>query len=254
MPKKTMIHELLAVEQSLSEQAVRVHKDAVKTLSTKRTIFEGLVKSHERFNDEEQHLVMPTEHKEVTTSVDAEMDYLGTQLTRYWDCFLQKESANQTAHADIIVDGAVLASRVPAIVLLAMEKKLAGLISLFSAIPTLDAATTWEVAPGQADGVFQTKHATERQQTTSEDEYVTIVKATDKHPAQVVKQQKVAVVGKYTQTNFSACIASVDKAERIMRLQQLIRAVKQARQRANVAEVNNSLKFGDAIWSFINKG
>jgi len=255
MSKKTVIHELLAVENSLSADANHVQKECYKTLSDKRQIFGGLMKSHQIFAEDQQHLQQPTDHKEVVSTVDAQLDYLAGELTRYWDVSLQKESANQYARADITVDGKVLAKDVAATVLLAMEKRLTSLVSVYNAIPTLDAAKAWIEASDQArKDIFQTKHAIERFQTKTEDEYVTVVKATDKHPAQVVKQTKETHIGKYITTEYSGCLASADKAERIQRLTKLIRAVKQARQRANTQEVNTDLKFGDALFAYVNNG
>lgn len=250
----TVIHELLAVENSLSASASHVQKECLGTLQNKRSIFAGQIKSHEVFNEEEQHLKQPNDYKEVVSTVDDQLQFLAGELVKYWDVSLQKEEANQRAVADIVVNGTVLAEAVPASVLLAMEKRLTSLVAVYSFIPTLDAAKAWEIAVGQKPNVFQTKHDIERFQTRTTDEYVTVVKPTDKHPAQVVKQEKIVNIGKYITTEFSGCISSEDKAERLQRLHALIRAVKQARQRANTTEVKTELAFAAALLEYVNKG
>lgn len=247
------LHEILAVENSLGETANRISKETAKTLSDKRAIFEGMTKSNTIFDEEQQHLVAATERKEVQTTVSEQLDFLSNNLKEYWDCILQKETANQSARADIVVQGKVIAQDIPAIVLLGMEKKLTALLPVYNAIPTLDAAKTWTKAEGYSrSNVFQLQHAEERQQTKTEKEYVTIAPATDRHAAQVVQQDKVTVIGKWSVDSFSGAISSYDKAEKLQRLTALIRAVKQARMRANDIAVDNSIKFGKSLLDYIN--
>ena len=102
--KKTALHELLAVETTLSETANRVQKDTTKTLSTKESMFAGMVKAHQIFNEEEQHLTQAPDIKEVQTTATELLDYACGQIGAYWDVTLQKEAANQHATADIIVE------------------------------------------------------------------------------------------------------------------------------------------------------
>jgi hypothetical protein len=250
---KTVLHEILAVEQGLAETGNRITKETTKTLESKRSIFEGMSKEHEIFDEDSQHLKMPTEYKEVQSTVDEHIDFLGNELTRYWDVILQKESANQKANADVIIDGNVIVENIPAIVLLGMEKKLSTLLATYNAIPTLDAARAWEVDPTYAKpGVYRIKYPTVRQQGTVTKEWKEISPATDRHPAQLKEVETTNIVGKYTVTDFSGALSSHEKAERIKRLTKLIRAVKSARQRANNVEVDNDLKFGAAFFKYIN--
>lgn len=250
----TVLHEILAVEQGTATNAKYLTTELLKKFSTKQTLFAGQIKEHQIFSEDEQHLKQATDYLEVQSTVDAQLAYVGNELANYWTVFFQKEETNQQAKADIIVDGVVLYEAVPATALLGMETKLTQLMALYSAIPTLDAAKAWEEAPAIGEGIFQTKHAQERIQQRSEDEYVTVAPATDRHPAQVIKQTKDVAVGKYTVSSLSGAIPSVDKAERIQRLTALIRAVKQARQRANQAEVDTSVEFGSRLLDFINNG
>jgi len=247
------LHEILAVETGLAETANRITKEVTKTLGNKQDLFTGLVKKHEIFDDSRQDLVQATEHKEISSTVDEQLDFLGGELVKYWDAVLQKESANQNAKADIVIDGNVIASDVPAIVLLGMEKKLASLLTTYNAIPTLDAARAWELDPAAPKpGIYRTKYDTERQQTVTTKEYIQIAPATERHQAQMVEQGKIEIIGKYVQTDFSSAISSHEKAAKLTRLTTLIRAVKKARQRANDVEINPELKFGSALLDYVN--
>jgi len=250
---KPVLHELLAVEQGLSETANRITKETIKTLSTKQSIFAGMNKAHTIFAEDQQHLVQATEYKEVQSTADEQINFLNTEIARYWDVTLQKEEANQRANADIIIDGTTLATNVPSIVLLGLEKKLTSLLAVYNALPTLDAATAWESDPSASkDGIFRTKYPEERQHNVTELKYIIAAPATERHPAQVKEQSITDVIGKYVITTFSGAITSYDKAARLEKLTKLIRAVKKARQRANNTEVNTDLTIGATMLKYIN--
>ena len=249
----TKLHELLAVETSLGQTANRVQKEATKVLGTKETIFAGMTKSHQLFDEKNQHLTQATEIKEVQSTVGEQLDFVSNELARYWDVGLQKEDANQRAVADITIDGDVVAANVPSIILLGMEKKLESLLSLYNALPTLDASKAWEPDTTYAKpGVFVTKNATERQHSITGWEWKEISAATKEHKAQIERVEKTEVVGKYIVNEYSGAITSLDKANKIQRLTTLIRAVKKARQRANGVEVRTDLRFGKALMGYIN--
>lgn len=251
--KAPALHELLAVETGLGTTANRIQKETTKTLNEKKDIFKGMSKIHTIFAEEDQHKVQVPEHKEIQSTVKEQLDFMGENLANYWNVILQKDETNQRAKADIIVDGKILAANIPSTTLLSMEKKIDALLSVYNAIPTLDAATAWEDAPEQAKkGVYRTKHAEERMQSVTEKEWKEISPATIQHQAQLKEVEKTTVVGKYTITNFSAAITSYDKAEKLKRLTTLLRAVQKARQRANATEVNTELKFAEALFGYIN--
>lgn len=248
-----VLHELLAVEQGLAETANRITKEVIKTLSTKQSIFTGLTKEHKVFADDAQHLVEATQHKEVQSTVNEQLNFLGSNLANYWDVTFQKEEANQRAKADIIIDGTVIAKDIPSIVLLGLESKLSSILAVYNAVPTLDAATAWELDPSNAKAdTFRTKYPEERQQSITTTEFVEASPATQHHPAQVIKQDSIDVVGKFIVTGFSAAITSHDKAKRLEKLTTLIRAVKKARQRANNTEVQSDLTIGSDLLDYIN--
>lgn len=250
MPK---LHEILAVETSLAETSNRISKEVAKTFESKPQLFTGVVKSNTIFDENLQHLRAADEVKEVEDTVPGQLAFLSKHLADYWDVTLQKEAANQTAKADIVVDGVTIATNVPAIVLLSLEKKLSALLHVYNQIPTLDTAKAWEIDPNYAKPfVYRTKHIAERQQTQTTKEWIEVSPATKEHKAQVAQQDFVKVIGKYSITDYSGMTTAHDKATKLQRLSDLIRAVKAARQRANEAEINPSLKIGKALLDFIN--
>ncbi len=248
------LHELLAVEQGLAETANRITKEVTKTLSTKQTLFAGMSKKHIIFAEENQHMVQATENKEIQSTVEEQLSFLNTHLVGYWDVTLQKEEANQRANADIIINNVTIATAVPAIVLLGMEKKLTSLLAVYNGIPTLDASTAWQIDPAYAkQGVFRATSPIERQQSVTKRDFKEISPATQYHKAQVAEIETTDIIGKYVITDFSGAISSFDKAEKLAKLTTMIRAVKQARQRANNTDVNTTITIGAAILNYINE-
>ena len=251
--KETALHEILAVETGLSETANRVQKETTKTLATKETIFAGMVKSHVLFDESLQHLTQATEIKEVQSTAKEQLDYACNEIAKYWDVTLQKEDANQRAVADIVIGETIIAKDVPSIVLLSMEKKLTSVIALYSSLPTLDASKSWvEAAEYSIPGVFVTKNQRENQQSITEKTWVEVSPATKEFKAQLVQQEKTTVVGKFVIDEFSGALTSIDKAEKLQRLTALIRAVKTARQRANMTVVDTKKTFASDLFSYIN--
>jgi hypothetical protein len=234
------LHEVLAVESSLSAVSIKLVKESIKSLN-KDNLFTGEVKSHSIFSETEQHLVQAPQVRSVTTTVEENLRYVFEEgLTPYWDSVYQKDEANQRAVADIIIgDYGVLAENVPGTTLLGMESKLGGLLEMLTAVPTLPPGVSWEQDPAQAKGIYRNPVAEERMQSVKIPDHKVLYEATDKHPAQIEKFETIQHVGKFTVKSFSGMISPNEKAELIKRLQVLISAVKQARQRANCVEVKD---------------
>lgn len=251
--KKPVLHELLAVEKGEAETSNRLQKEATKKLSQKETIFSGMTKEHVIFADDQQKLKQALEVKEVQTTVKEQLDYVTDQISKYWNTTYLKDEANQRAKGDIIIDGKIIAKDVPSTTLLGMETKLKGIVAMYNAIPTLDAATAWELDPNYAKaGVYRTKHVVENQQSVKSRTFVEASPATREHRAQVVEQEKVDVIGKFLIHSFSGATTSLDKAEKIQRLTNMIKAVQKARQRSNNTEVSDKVEFAESIFNYIN--
>jgi len=249
----TKLHELLAVENGLAEAANAATRKVNTVLVKRPAALTGLTREHIIFDEDSQHLKMATEVKEVETTVPFLLGQMSKDLATYWDVSLQKEAANQKAVADIVIDDITLATNVPAIILLSMEKKLQALIPVYQSIPVLDPAVAWEADPAYAiKKVFRTKYTTERQQNVTNKVWKEVSKATAAHPAQVVQDEEITLIGKYVLTNFSGALPSSEKTAMLDRLNKLIRGVKTARQRANSVEVDTSLNFGKALLDYVN--
>ena len=71
-------------------------------------------------------------------------------------------------------------------------------------------------------------------------------------PAVIDKWEEVENVGKYTKKHWSGAVTSARKSELLGRIDNLLRAVKKARQRANSTEVV-SMSVGNSLFEYISK-
>jgi len=244
------LHELLAVETDLEGVHKKVVEEAIVTFSKKPEHFLGQTKVLEMF-DEAKKNENTSEFKEMVTTVGAKLDYVAGHVIRYFDAVYQKEKANQSATADLIVDGAVVAEKVPATFLLGMETKLKNLRAMYEGIPTLAPGFKWEENDTLGKGVFETAHPDIKFKTAKQFKSQIIVQPTKEHPAQVEKWAEDVPVGKYTTSIVCGMLTPARKSELIGRVDKLIQACKQARQRANCVEVE-SVVIGKKLIDFIN--
>lgn len=236
---KAKLHELLAVEADLETTAKKVLQEAADTFNKKSDHFLGYVKTlhmfdENRANEEEG----AQESKELVTTVQAKLDYVSKSLVRYWDALLQKEATNQTATADLVVDGMVLVEAAPATWLLGMESRLRALRLVYEAVPTWAPGIDWVPDETRGKGVYKASAPVKTDKTEKAIAWKVLVPPTDKHPAQVEKWVDNPKVGVFSHQRWISSWSSAQKSDALDRLDKLIRAVKKARQRANSAEVN----------------
>lgn len=243
------LHELLAVETSLQKVASKLSKESINTLS-KNSLFTGMVRDLNMFDANQENL-NTHEEQQLTTTVDENLDYILPHIAAFWDAVLQKDMTNLGAVADLEIDGKVLATNVPATFLLGLEAKLSEFRKVLESIPTLAPGIKWEEDPDTKKGAFKTAIPEITFKTEKRMDYRIVVEPTEYHPADVREVSTVPSVGKYTTIRWSGMITPADKAERLTRLDRLLRAVKQARVRANKAKVVKG-NIASTLFDYIN--
>lgn len=231
------LHELLAVEQDLLKTSAAMIADAANTFAKKPDHFLGQTRTTTYFEDSRSG-ENTSETKPVVTSVDARLDYALKHFGKYLDAVLQKDVANQSAKADLIVDGTTLAKDLPGIYLLGLEQKLSGLREMLAAIPTLAPGAVWNKDDGAGEGFFVSAQ-TEQLKTEKLNEHKVLYEATDKHPAQIKEYTVDKNVAKIATIHRSGMWTPLKKATVLGNLDKLISATKKARMRANLQDVGN---------------
>jgi len=247
----TKLHEILAVEASKEKVAKKLADESVRTFN-KENLFSGQVRRLVMLDTAESYLD-GEEQVALTSTVDENLDYLMPALADYWDVVCQKDAANQAAAADIEIDGKTLIATLPATFLLGMETKLNNLRKLYEAIPTLAPGITWDTDEQQRPGVFKARNDIVSFKTEKDMEFKEASPATKEHPAQIAKLERTRNTGTFTTTKWSGMLTPLEKANRLTRLDKLLNAIKQARQRANSVKVENA-DVGRTFLDYINNG
>ena len=243
------LHQLLAVESSLDGNYPRLCAET-KNVVSKQNLFTG---SHRKLNSwEDDGIDYPEEHQNMTTTVRERLNYTGEAIESYLNALQQKEATNQTAVADLIVDGRELIHQAPATYLLGLEARLKFIRSIYDQIPTLQSGIEWKKSIDM-DDTWEMAHPEEKIKTKLTFKSQVLVEPTEFQPAQIEKWEEQIPVGKFVRLVWCSMFTSAEKSQVLGRIDRLIIAVKQARQKANNAEVVAG-KAGTAIVDFINTG
>lgn len=254
MEKTRQLHEILAVLADKEGTAKKVREEAIVTFNKKANHFQGYKKTLEMFNDERKKEESGAEeNKPLVTTVIDKLEYVGESQIRHWDLALQQEATNQEAVADLTVDNKLIAEKLPATFLLGMESKLKSLRAVFDSIPTLDPSVEWKKDESLGKGVYRAATPIKAHKQERKKAHQVIVPATDHHPAQVETWDENVVVGAYNTETWSALISPGEKSDYLERIDTLIQAVKQARQRANATKIVEK-NIGKELFKYIMNG
>jgi hypothetical protein len=249
------LHEVLAVESGLEGQATKIRDEAIATFKSKPHLFQGKVRTLELFAGDDEVSKKAAEDAErqvqvLVTTVPDKLKYVWDTIIPHWDAVAQKEATNQQAKSDVIVNGTTIMTDVPVTYLLSLESKLKKIRELYEVIPTLEPNIAWQDAPELGANIKRAPEVSTLK-TAKEVDYRVIVPATDKHQAQVAPQEKVKNVGVYKATVTSGLVTPSQKSLWLGKIDDLIRAVKQARQRANEQQIV-SINSASAIARYIH--
>jgi len=252
--RRAALHEILAVDASTKGEFEKIIAEAANTFSKKADHFQGhhrklKMKDAER---ETEELAGET-HKEMVTTVSQKLKYMSKACVKYFDVLLQKESTNQTAKADLIVDGETLVENAPATWLLGMEDRLKKVRSVLDDIPTLQPGVKWEADPTRGNDIWRSAFPETKEKTEQTIKPFVLYEATKDHPAQVDKLVEHVVVGLFSIDRWSGAFSPAQKSAIMERVDKLIRGCMKARQRANKAEVVQC-KAGKKLFDYLLGG
>lgn len=246
------LHQLLAVESDLNNAYLSMLNETQVIFEKKANLFFGAIKSLRMFdaNDKTNYA---DEHQELATTVPKRLNYTKDFIVTYLDALLQKESTNQVAKADLVVDGIELAKDVPATFLLGLEKRLIAVRAVYKAIPTLNQNAAWVIDESLGEDTYKAVHAEKKFKTKKGFVHKVLYDATKEHPAQIEKWEEVENVGEYSIDTWCGMISSADKSVLLTRIDNIIIAVKKARQKANGCDIVKN-HIGSRIMNYINLG
>lgn len=244
------LHELLAVDTNLSNQANTTREGLMKTFADKRHLFTRKIVKFLP-NDEAQKEKIEAQ-SDIQTSVKQEVTWLSEHLVNAIDVGHQVDVANTQAHSDVVLEDGdePILKNVPATSLLQLEKRIQEVMAFVKSLPTHDPAQGFTPDP-QEDGLYVARTVT-KNRTSKEQVPLVLYPATDKHPAQTQLITKDVVVGTITEQEWSAMTTPVVKSDILANCEKLLRAVKKARARANQQEIETaSNKIGKKLLDYV---
>lgn len=249
-----ILHELLATEKNFTSQVNKLQLETLQKFD-KDHFFKGHIKTLKMLKDapnNEQLELAGSEKKELVTTVKQTLDYLLGFWVKAEDLQATKNVTNQSAIANVEINGEILLSNLPVDELMGLEARLLDLRKVFEKMPTLDASKTW-TSSSVSDGAWEATMADVTVKTEKVVTPVVLYEATKEHPAQVKEVSKDDVVGTFTTKHFSGAATSLQKAQYLERLDILLVEIKRARMRANTVVLQNAT-VGKSVVDFIMSG
>jgi hypothetical protein len=246
------LHQHLAVEPDIKGREEKVRKECIKTFKDRQSHFDGFVETFKPVEENKTDEVEKEKH--VVETVQSKLDYVQGSIIKLIDFVYQKELANTTAKADIKVEDEEgkeheLGKDVPATVLLNLESRLKDIRSIYDSIPTCDPAKKWFENKNAANQYITNPE--KRTRTKKTPKPIVLHPPTKEHPAQTQLIHEDIETGKLEIIHMTGRLTPAQKSKLLGRIDDLIQAVKKARQRANDVDMSN-VKIGKELFNYIH--
>lgn len=240
----TKLHELLAAEKTPMAAWHQVFEETLKKFAAEAHYFSGYSKTLRMIEESPANEAIEAqarEEKPVTTTVFETLDYALNLYGKAEDLQVQKNMANRLASGTVHLSDRPepILRDIPIDELLGLESRLTKIRQLIAAVPTLDASKHWGRSDNVGPHTWVLKHPEETTKTEKQLIPVVLSEATKEHPAQIQAIQKDVVVGRFSTIKRSGAATSLQKANALQRIDELIVAIKKARMRANEQLVPN---------------
>lgn len=230
MPK---LHQILAVEADIRNQASKDLTVIYHNIQ-KPDLVAGLFKEYQPVAEDGQRHA--PERKALQIRVPEQLKLAAEIMEKQFDIVATRDVTNCGARADLVLeDGTVLGKNLPSMYLLWLEKKLEELHAVVIKLPTLPADMEWKEVPEQK--CWQNKHEIKNHRAEKEEHPLVLLQPTQYHPGQAKSIVKDTVVGHWTTTLYSGALTLPQAQMLKARVEELSKAVKMAREKANQIEI-----------------
>jgi hypothetical protein len=241
MPK---LNQIIAIEKGIKNECNVAITTAYKELQ-KTALFQGIARAYTPREDGGE--TFPPENQKVQKLAADLLGFTADTMTKYWDITATKDVANQTARADVVVDGTVIVKAAPVTFLLFLEKQLGDLATCIKTLPVLDPSETW--THDSTTNAFKTEAAQTNKMKKVPKAFVKVA-ATKEHPAQVEAFTEDVVVGTWNTVKYSGALPQEKIAEILARVGKLQAAIKFAREEANGIAAEH-VHVGKNVFAFV---
>jgi hypothetical protein len=227
------LNQLVAASQTRKSQLQQAWTAVYRKVG-KEDLLTGLTRVYTPKNEDGE--TKPTERKRVQYTAAEAIAEVSKALTELFDLTATIDRTNTVAKADVVVDGTTLLWGVPATHLLFLEKQLVDLRTFaVEKLPVLDPAEEWNLDANAGDGIYSSPEYQSLSTAKVMQNHV-LSPATDKHPANVQVYTIDQVVGSWAARKFSGALPRTQVQAIVARIETLQKAVKFAREEANMTE------------------
>lgn len=244
--------QFIAIESSVKTRVTADLTEAHKDLQ-KNDLFNGHSRRYEPRNEDPNSPLgekLPEENKKVVARAENIVKLTLDRLVEQYDLAATRDYGNCVAKSDVEVDGKVLLKDVPVAHLLFLEKRVDDLLTFIRKLPTLDPTENWDYNASQ--DLFATAPV-QTARTKKIARALVLYEATKEHPAQVKEITEDVQSGTWSTIKYSSAVPLQRRNEMLRRAEDLQKALKFAREKANATEVEEK-KLGRAILDYIFKG
>ncbi len=244
--------QFIAIESSVKTRVTADLTEAHKDLQ-KNDLFNGHSRRYEPRNEDPTSPLgekLPEENKKVVARAENIVKLTLDRLVEQYDLAATRDYGNCVAKSDVEVDGKVLLKDVPVAHLLFLEKRVDDLLTFIRKLPTLDPTENWDYNASQ--DLFATAPV-QTARTKKIARALVLYEATKEHPAQVKEITEDVQSGTWSTIKYSSAVPLQRRNEMLRRAEDLQKALKFAREKANATEVEEK-KLGRAILDYIFKG
>lgn len=239
------LNQIIAVEKGVKSR-VYGELTELNKMAQKPELFNGFSKAYLKKDEESEDL--PSEKKKVQITAEAALKRSETILTEALNVIARKDWTNCKATATVSIDGKVIVPDAPVTYLLFLEKQLNDIRTFIGNLPVLDESDSW--TQDVNSGLFKSE-AVKTHRTKKIQRPVVLYPATPEHAAQTQLITEDIVAGYWETIKQSGALPKPRKAELLGRVEELLNAVKTAREEANEVDEKNAPNVGAALFGYI---
>lgn len=243
-----LLNQIIAIEKGVKARAYSDLSQLNKTVQ-KPELFNGFTKTYQKKDEDGEDLA--SEQKRVQYVVSEVLRVVERTVGELLDVTARKDWTNCIAKANVVIDGQELFVGAPVSFLLFIEKQVTDLRTFIGNLPILDGADDWHKDANT--GLYKAEPV-QTHRTKKVSKPIVMYPATPEHPAQTQLLTEDIIAGYWRQEKQSGAIPKVLREKLLERADKLLRAVKEARESANVAVEVETPNVSAAIFGFLFEG
>lgn len=241
------LNQLIAVRPGVKND-VTTKVTKAHHLLLRNELMSGLARTYTARDDD--GYVYPDETTWVQVKATSLLREAAEELARLFNVNAAIDWTNQEAKADLVLLGdnpVVLVPSVPVTYLMFLEKQLVDMETMVRKLPVLPPTETWTFDPNTDVYKSQPIGTTKTQKVRKSH---VLYPASDRHPAQVESYTEDEPIGTWITTKMSGAVPGERINQLLTRVQNLQRAVKYAREQANLKKVVD-VRPGERIMDYL---